>query len=141
MKIALVGCCKPKLQKPAPARELYLSRLFTLSLKLAERDHDHAYVVSAEYGLVDLDRVISPYDKRMSDIGKEWKAVWGSQIWSSIMERHPKAPRAITFLCGADYADPIRAAGHRAPAIDTFAYPMARMQIGQRLSFLQGELQ
>lgn len=33
--IGLIGCGKPKLPHPAPARDLYLSRLFRLSLEVA----------------------------------------------------------------------------------------------------------
>lgn len=138
--IGLVGCCKPKLAYAAAARELYLSQLFRLSLEVATRCCDVVYVVSAEHALVELDAVIAPYDKTMSAMAKEWRPVWGNRVWDSITVRHPKSPRHVVIYAGKEYAEPILRAGHRCPAIDSFEQPLARMQIGQRLQWLNAAL-
>lgn len=137
ISIALVGCSGPKLDHPAPARQLYTSQLFRSTLALAEKRHDVVYVISAQHELVALDQEITPYDRTIADIAKEWRAIWGSRVWSSIQTRHQNFDRQVFIYAGKDYARPIQRAGlHRA----TFHEPLAKMQIGQRLSWLREQL-
>jgi hypothetical protein len=137
VSIALIGCSGPKLKSRAKARNLYTSQLFKATLKLAERWHDVVYVISAEHELVALDQLVAPYDKTMSDIAKEWKIIWGNRVWMSILDRHQKVDRQIYIYAGKDYARPIMNAGfHQA----TFHEPLAKMQIGGRLRWLNEQL-
>lgn len=137
--IALVGCCKPKLETAAPARDLYLSPLFKLSLAHALRHCQHVYIISAHYELVELDTVIEPYDRVLYDLGKERIKVWGNRVWGSVTHKHPKPPRAIHFYAGAEYVKPIRYAAHRYPQVDSFHEPLAGKTMGARLSWLKSE--
>lgn len=137
VSIALVGCSGPKLDRAAPARQLYTSQLFRSALALAEHRHDAVYVVSAKYELVPLDRVIEPYNLTMSVVAKEWRTIWGVRVWDSILRRHQGVDRQIYVYAGKDYAQPIRQAGFHAA---TFHEPLARMQIGQRLRWLREQL-
>jgi hypothetical protein len=137
VSIALVGCSGPKLEHPAPARDLYTSQLFRQALKLAELRHDVVYVVSAKLELVLLDQVIEPYNKTMSTIAKEFRPIWGSRVWDVIVHRHQKVDRQVYVYAGKDYARPLRRAGfHQA----TFHEPLARLMIGQRLAWLKAEI-
>lgn len=137
VSIALIGCSGPKLKEPAPARQLYTSQLFRSTLALADRRHDVIYVISAKHELVTLDQVVEPYNKTMSDIAKEWRVIWGSRVWDSILRRHQGVDRQIFVYAGKDYARPIERAGfHQA----TFHEPLAKMQIGQRLRWLREQL-
>jgi hypothetical protein len=134
--IGLVACCKTKLAHAAPARDLYVSNLFRLSLVEAERQCEHVYVISAEHGLVQLAQVIEPYEKTMNDLSKEWRVIWGVRVWDSLRRLHPNVERRIVFYAGVEYVKPIRRAVYQADR-DTFAEPMAGMQIGQRLAWLK----
>lgn len=137
ISIGLVGCSGPKLEEPAPAQQLYTSQLFRSALAVAERRHDVVYVISAKHELVALDQVVAPYDLTMGEVAKEWRAVWGVRVWGSIQSRHREGDLQIYIYAGKDYARPIRrAAMHRA----TFHEPLAKMQIGQRLSWLREQL-
>lgn len=137
VSIALVGCSGPKLKEPAPARQLYTSQLFKSALALAEQRHDVVYVISAKHELVALDQVVAPYDLTMSDIAKEWRAIWGVRVWGSIQNRHQNLDRQIFIYAGKDYARPIRRAGfHRA----TFHEPLVGLRVGERLSWLRSQL-
>lgn len=137
VSIGLVGCAGPKLKHPAPARDLYTSQLFRQTLQLAELRHDVVYVISAKLELVQLDQVIEPYNKTMSEIAKEFRPIWGSRVWDSILRRHQKVDRQVYIYAGKDYAQPLRRAGfHQA----TFHEPLAKMMIGQRLSWLKQEI-
>jgi len=137
VSIALVGCSGPKLDRPAPARQLYTTQLFRSTLALAETRHDVVYVISAKHELVALDQVVDPYDLVMADVAKEWRVIWGLRVWDSILLRHQGVDRQVFIYAGKDYAQPIRRAGfHRA----TFHEPLAKMQIGQRLQWLRDQI-
>lgn len=137
LSIGLVGCSGPKLEEPAPARQLYTSQLFRSALALAERRHDVVYVISAKHELVTLDQVVAPYDLAMGDVAKEWRAIWGQRVWWSIQRRHPRVDRQIFIYAGKDYARPIRRAAHQHA---TFHEPLAGLQVGQRLKWLREQL-
>lgn len=64
--LVLVGCVKKKLDRPAPARDLYVSDLFEKQHSYAERTGVPWFVLSAEHGLVTPDQVLAPYDLQLS---------------------------------------------------------------------------
>ena len=70
MRLLILSCSRRKLDRPAPALELYDGPLFRVVRK-AMRDGvgpgDVAvYILSARYGLIPARRVIEPYDRRMT---------------------------------------------------------------------------
>jgi hypothetical protein len=74
----VIACGAAKLDHPAAARDLYVGTLFrhTLTCVEANAAYDEreglvtrVLVLSARYGLVELDRVIAPYEQRMGDPG------------------------------------------------------------------------
>ncbi len=72
MRIGLVGCCKKKLDRAAPARELYQSDLFKSSVAWLEaRDElDGWAILSAKHRLVMPDDVIYPYELSLADMNQ-----------------------------------------------------------------------
>lgn len=68
--VAVIPCSATKLDRPAPAAELYAaSAYFRGALAAALAETDEVYVLSARHGLVALDEVLAPYDVRMGDAG------------------------------------------------------------------------
>jgi hypothetical protein len=61
----LIGCVSQKESFAAPAKDLYRSELFRRRRLFAEHSGHRWWVLSAEYGLVDPDRVVEPYDTRI----------------------------------------------------------------------------
>ncbi len=69
MKIALISCVSKKLttKAKAKAKELYISTLFKLSLKFAFKiKSDNIFILSAKYGLLELEDEISPYNQTLT---------------------------------------------------------------------------
>ena len=58
--VGLVACASQKLQRPAPARELYVSQLFKKASAYAGLTCDRWYILSAKHGLVHPDTVLEP---------------------------------------------------------------------------------
>lgn len=99
--IALIGCSATKLNRPAPARELYQGNLFKLARTWAEAQGLDWYVVSAKHKVVHPDQVLEPYDQRVPT-SRELLHLWclsvNDEAWSV-------APHGrLILLCGADYA-------------------------------------
>ena len=67
--LLITGCCKEKLDHPAPAKDLYQGRLFKLVKTYTETNQFDWVIISAEYGLVTPEQVLEPYDTQIKTIG------------------------------------------------------------------------
>ncbi len=148
MLLVLVSCSGPKLDVPAPARDLYTSPLFKFSRQYAERVGDEWAIVSALHGLVLPDAMVAPYDCMFKDLDRSSKQSWGWRVHQSLAARYDARQLAqldVVILAGREYADRLNAVwvelrhqGRAAPR--TVAEPLAGMGIGDRLSWLKGFL-
>lgn len=71
-KIVLISCVSKKRKHRAKVSDLYISLLFELALQYARKLQPNViFVLSAEYGLLDLDTEIEPYghNTEKNDIG------------------------------------------------------------------------
>lgn len=80
LTVGLVSCCKPKLEQPAPARDLYLSPLFRMSVEVCEQRFDEWAILSAKHGLVDPDQVVSPYDESLTSMPAARRRDWARRV-------------------------------------------------------------
>jgi hypothetical protein len=84
MTIYLVACGKEKVNHPVRARDMYTGSYFQACLKYAEmKKNDGVYVLSAKYGIVDLEQVIEPYDIAIDD----FDAIEIEQVKEQVIEK------------------------------------------------------
>jgi hypothetical protein len=111
--LCLVGCCKTKLRRAAPAKELYCSALFRLCREWAERHADAWAILSARYGVVRPDEVIEPYDATVADrrpfggppLSPGDYSTWlysHVQVWRCRYATRRETPRLVV-LAGKEY--------------------------------------
>jgi hypothetical protein len=142
--LCLVGCCKTKLAHAAPARELYCSPLFRLSRQWAEENADAWAILSAYYGVVRPEEVISPYDvtirqrsprgqTRLSPTEFETWLYAQVQAWRAQYLR-PRQSSRLVLLAGKEYWCWL------ANRKMSLAIPLDGMSIGARIRWLQQEL-
>lgn len=144
--IGLVSCSAQKLSHPARAHLLYCSPLFKLSLEFAQARCHQTFILSAFHGLVELDQVLSPYDRKLGS--KKEKQAWGQKVAASLLFRFSR-DEAFMILAGNDYALPLAAAlrtfdgygpngwtGHRG----SIGTPLHGLTMGKRLAFLTNAL-
>jgi hypothetical protein len=74
--VGLVACCKTKLGRPAPARELYQGTLFKLSVAWLEPRVDGWAILSAKHGVVMPDQVVEPYEQTLVGASRRAVADW-----------------------------------------------------------------
>lgn len=69
--VAIIPCSGQKATVAGPARDLYTGSMFRHTLAAAENLDDDVtvLVLSAEHGLVTLDTVLAPYERRMGQAG------------------------------------------------------------------------
>lgn len=99
----VIPCGGQKLDRPAPARDLYVGQMFRHTLANVERlaaldeaegrGPARVLILSALHGLVDLDQELAPYDQRMDQKGSVSAEVlaaqalergidWGAQVYA-----------------------------------------------------------
>jgi len=140
-RIALVGCGKSKLDRAAPARELYTGPLFRSALSYAlEPDRfDSVYILSAKYGLLYLDEKIEPYDLALAQRDRAARVKWGRLVAASLDALHYRCPLDITCLAGRPYVDALLWMGegyffeHRW----SLSAPLSGLGRGQRLAWFK----
>lgn len=142
MKVVLVGCGSTKRAEASPARELYTSLLFRKSLSYALRiatTAQHVYIVSAKYGLLELDQVVEPYNFRLTSMPLQRRITWGVDVALDLAQRRSGAD--LVLLMGATYVDPL-ALGLRSisPPFASLTVPMHGMGIGVRLGWLHEQI-
>ena len=154
--IAVVGCGAAKQDKPAPAGEMYTSVLFRLSYEYAQAVGDDVVIASAKHGLLALDDVIEPYERRLvAAQALEWAAGFCAALWFRFQTACRADPNVtglrVVLLAGRAYTDPLGAMmryGEQRFIADegigvppyTIEEPLRGMQIGQRLRWLRRQL-
>lgn len=99
--IVVLACGAAKLDRRAPAAELYTSPHFALMLRAARRvageQSGRVLILSALHGLIELERELDPYDVKMGDSRSVAPAAIAEQLIGI-------APRSITVLLPRTYA-------------------------------------
>jgi hypothetical protein len=121
-KNVLISCGSKKLNKRAKAKDMYQSPLFKHSLEYAIKlNPDKIFILSAHYGLLELETEIEPYDVTISNISKAnrekkpqlkvltktEKTVWGKQIIESLSKFSNLEKDLFIVLAGLEYVKPI----------------------------------
>jgi hypothetical protein len=140
MRIGLVSCSKAKLDRAAPARELYSrSALFRGARCYVERTCDRWFVVSAKHGLVKPDQFLEPYEQTLTTAPRTEREVWAKRVLAALVTELGEL-RDITFQlhAGAAYLDHGLKEGLLAAGA-LLEEPVDRLRQGQRLAFYKRE--
>ena len=133
MLIYLLSCVAKKQPIPTPAKDLYISPWFLKARSYASRMGSPWFVLSAKYGLVHPDQVISPYELTLNAMQIGDRRQWARRTLSQL-EPHLVGVRSVVFLAGLRYREflegPLRSRGLN------ISVPMAGLRIGQQLSWL-----
>lgn len=87
-RVALISCSKTKRGVPAKARDLYQGNLFKKSLQLAELERfPWIFVLSARFGLVELNSILPPYDETLLDKTREEIEKWSIGVVTDLKQR------------------------------------------------------
>ena len=132
MNVCLIGCVRTKLSHAAEACDLYISPLFKKSRAYAELNCDEWGILSAKHGLVLPGEKIGPYDVRLDRLSRDRRQVWCEETFQQIVKQWGTGA-TYTILAGAPYL--CATAG-----LDAI-YPLEGLQIGERLRWLNEQLE
>jgi cytoplasmic iron level regulating protein YaaA (DUF328/UPF0246 family) len=103
-RIVLIACASRKRAEPCKARDLYVSPLFKKNLRYAERlDPDRIFILSAKYGLVDLEDEIEPYNWTLNSMPADEVKFWARQVIEQLSKRADLQQDQFVFLAGMKY--------------------------------------
>jgi hypothetical protein len=138
-RIVLLSCTKSKLDKSAPAQELYsASPMFQKTLEYGKKlKPDKMYILSAKHHLVPLTKELAPYDKTLKEMPKDEKEKWGEETIKQMKSAgiNPEKDKFI-FLTGSEYMKPLS----KYIPEDNMETPMDGKRFGQRLKWLNSQL-
>lgn len=128
--VLVLGCSAKKLRTPAPARELYRGALFRKALAWGEARFPGAaaLVLSAKLGIVEIDRVIEPYDLSLNGMSSDEREAWGRSIERDLRSRFDVTTTRFIVCAGSKYCRPFA----RSPLVE---YPMKNLPLGRALKF------
>lgn len=131
-RIVLVSCVKSKLSRRAKAKDLYISTLFKYNLRYAKSLHpDAIYILSAKYGLLELDQEIDPYEKTLNKMGEREKKAWAEEVLNNLKQKVDLKTDIFVFLAGNNYRK------YLLPAMTNAQIPFEGLTFGQQLSELK----
>lgn len=123
----LIACSAAKLDRAAPAADLYQGQAFKLAMRAADRAGADVVILSALHGAVNPAANLAPYNKTLAAMSKHQRAVWAGMTEQQL-QQHKGRP--VVVLAGKHYA----AAVEGWPNVSR---PLAGQGIGQQLHTLK----
>lgn len=130
--IVLISCVSKKLSRKAEARDLYVSPLFRMSLRYAQRfAPQNVFILSAKYGLVQLDEEIEPYDTTLNAMSASERKRWAANVIAELRKHCDLERDHFVILAGQRYRQ------YLLPHLKSYEVPLAGLPIGKQLQFLK----
>lgn len=130
--IVFISCVKRKRDVSCKAGEMYVSALFKYSYEYAKSlNPNHIYILSALYGLLELDDWISPYDKTLLKMKKEERDKWSAMVHDQMVKKGIDFSEEAVFCCGERYREGV------AKYFKNCKFPTKGLAYGKCLKFLK----
>jgi len=131
-KYVLISCCSKKDPTKSLARDLYISDLFTKSMAYARTiKPDKIFILSAKYGLLELDDKICLYNETLKKKNENEKRIWAKNVLIKLSEKTNLDEDEFVFLAGKEYRK------YLLPKIKNYEIPLSRFGIGKQLQWLK----
>ncbi|WP_048182898.1 DUF6884 domain-containing protein [Methanosarcina sp. MTP4] len=131
-KIALISCVNKKLPCKSKAKNLYVSPLFKYNFKYAKSlNPDKVFILSAKYGMVDIEREIEPYDKTLNNMPSKEIREWADGVIVQLKKEADLEKDEFIFLAGAKYRK------YLIPHISNYQIPLEGLKIGEQIHYLK----
>ena len=131
MNIAFISCVKNKLKGEHKAKDLYVSDFFKKSINYCLTKYDKVCILSAKYGLLELDTIIKDYDMTLNDFSKSEKIKWSEMVYEQ-MKTNINENDNLYFYVGNNYRE------YLLPLLtNKCSVPLEGMGIGQQLQYFK----
>lgn len=130
-KIVLISCVSQKQLYRSKAKDLYISALFKKNLAYARRlNPDAIYILSAKYGLLDLETEIDPYNQTLNTMSAAENRSWAEKVLQQLGRVADLKQDHFIFLAGERYRKNLL------PHLTSYEIPMEGLTIGRQLQAL-----
>ena len=140
MKIALISCSKKKVDYTCQAKILYSpSTLFTYSYNYAKTLCDKVFILSAKYGLLNENDIVSPYDLTLNNQSKKQKEEWSNCVFKNMENTFDLLNDEFFFFCGENYRKflvPLLKEKYNTK----ITIPLEKLPLGEQLKFLKNKI-
>ena len=134
-KIILIPCVSKKLEYKTKAEDLNISTLFRLSLAYSKKlKPDNIFILSAKYGLLNLDDEIATYNETLNDQSVNDIKVWAEKVVMELEKLTNLENDLFIFLAGEKYRKYIL------PHVKNYKIPLKGLRIGEQLKFLKEKI-
>lgn len=131
-RVVLISCASKKAEGKRRASDLYISPLFAGNLRYAHSLlADSIFILSAKYGLLDLDRRVAPYDLTLKNMSSAQVRLWAERVLWQLKQRADLRRDHFIFLAGERYRKYV------VPHLSFCEIPFEGMGIGKQLHYLQ----
>lgn len=131
-KIILLACASKKLDRKAKAQDIYISQLFRLGMEYAKSlNPDKIFIISAKYGLLELDKEIEPYNLTLNKMKDGEIKIWAENLLEQLKKETSLDKDEFIFLAGENYRK------YLIPEIKNYKIPLKGLGIGKQLRFLK----
>lgn len=133
--VVFISCVKSKQNKRCRAEELYISDLFTKELAYAKSLNPRKiYILSAKYGVVELDDVLDPYELTLNKMKEQDRKRWAYNCYKQLQSKNIDFDEKAVFLCGNNYRKYLMRMFKDAEA------PLKKLGIGKQLKFYKNHI-
>ena len=127
--IGLISCVKSKSSHICEAKDMYISSLFKYMYIYAKHRCKEVYILSAKYGLLSENTVISPYNKTLNNMTENQKKEWGEKVMNQLRKRFDINNTSFLLLGGQNYIKYLDLPHKKEP--------LKGLSMGYRLQFLK----
>ncbi|MEJ7541073.1 DUF6884 domain-containing protein [Staphylococcus intermedius] len=132
--IVFISCVKSKVNQQTTAENLYKSDLFHKQLKYAKQittKDDHIYILSAKYGVLELNDIVSPYELTLNNMNKLKRKQWAYKCVKQLQEKEIDFKDKTIFLTGKPYSQ------YLSQLFPNKEFPLNDLSFGMRLKQLK----
>jgi len=130
-KIILISCVSQKRAYRSKAKDLYISALFKKNLAYAKRlNPDAIYILSAKYGLLDLETEMDPYNLTLNTMSAGQIRNWAEKVLQQLSQVANLNDDHFIFLAGIKYRK------YLLPHLWSYEVPFEGLPIGKQLQAL-----
>ncbi len=133
----LVSCVKTKRHTRAAAKELYVSPWFRKARAYVEGTGHPWRILSAEYGLLDPDEEVRPYERTLNAMRIDERRAWAEDVMAHL-ETCLNGVDTIVFFAGRRYREFLEPALRNREL--TVTVPMAGLSQGRQMQWLNTRL-
>ena len=134
-KIVLLSCGSKKVGYKTKSQNLYISNFFKKCLQYAKLlKPANIFILSAKYGLVDLEKEIEPYDLTLNKMLSKKVKEWANSVLEQLRGLCNLQEDEFIFLAGDKYRK------YLLPNLRHYKFPMKGLPIGKQLQWLNKQI-